>query len=91
MGVVGKGRDTEGSDLIIKLLEEKDSRPLWISVWGGANTLAQALYKIKETKSSDEAARLTAKIRVYTISDQDDSGIWIRNNFPDYWKLFFMS
>ena len=84
---VGKGKDSQGSDWIIKVLEEKDERPLWIAVWGGANTLAQALYKIKETKSPAEAKRLIGKLRVYTISDQDDSGIWMRNNFPD---LFYI-
>jgi len=84
---VGDGKDSQGSDWIIKVLEEKDGRPLWISVWGGANTLAQALYKIKNTKTETEAKELIAKLRVYTISDQDDSGIWIRNNFPD---LFYI-
>ncbi|MDO1513407.1 DUF1593 domain-containing protein [Maribacter confluentis] len=84
---VGPGMDSEGSDWIIKILEEKDDRPLWISVWGGVNTLAQSLHKIKNTKSAKEAKRLISKLRVYTISDQDDSGIWIRNNFPD---LFYI-
>lgn len=84
---VGKGMDSEGSDWIIKVLEEDDERPLWISTWGGVNTLAQALYTIRETKSKAEAKALVAKLRVYTISDQDDSGIWIRNNFPD---LFYV-
>jgi len=84
---VGDGMDSEGSDWIIKVLEEKDERPLWISVWGGVNTLAQALHKIRNTKSENEAKKLIAKLRVYTISDQDDSGIWIRNNFPD---LFYI-
>ncbi len=84
---VGKGKDSEGSDWIIKVLEEDDERPLWISVWGGVNTLAQALYDIKKTKSGEEAKRLIGKLRVYTISDQDDSGIWTRNNFPD---LFYI-
>ena len=79
---VGEGKDSEGSDWIIKVLEEEDERPLWISVWGGENTLAQALHKIKKEKSKAEAKRLISKLRVYTISDQDDSGIWIRNNFP---------
>ena len=82
MSGVGEGKDSEGSDWIIKILEEKDERPLWISVWGGVNTLAQSLHKIKNTKSEPEAKKLIAKLRVYTISDQDDSGIWIRNNFP---------
>lgn len=84
---VGDGQDSEGSDWIIKVLEEKDERPLWISVWGGVNTLAQALYKIEKTKTTAEAKTLIAKLRVYTISDQDDSGIWIRNNFPN---LFYI-
>ena len=84
---VGKGMDSEGSDLIIKMLEEDDDRPLWISTWGGVNTLAQALYKIDKTKSKKVAKKLISKLRVYTISDQDDSGIWIRNNFPD---LFYI-
>ena len=84
---VGKGKDSEGSDWIIKILEEKDERPVWVSVWGGPNTLAQALWKIRETKTTSEAERLISKIRVYTISDQDDSGIWMRNNFPD---LFYI-
>lgn len=84
---VGKGMDTEGSDWIIKELEKNDDRPLWISTWGGVNTLAQALYKIDKTKSKKEAKQLITKLRVYTISDQDNSGIWIRNNFPD---LFYI-
>lgn len=84
---VGDGQDSEGSDWIIKILEEVDERPLWISVWGGVNTLAQALYKIKNTKTEAEAEKLISKLRVYTISDQDDSGIWIRNNFPN---LFYI-
>lgn len=84
---VGEGKDSEGSDWIIKVLEENDERPLWICVWGGANTLAQALYKIKNTKTEKEQKELISKLRVYTISDQDDSGIWIRNNFPN---LFYI-
>ncbi|MEG8988591.1 nucleoside hydrolase-like domain-containing protein [Ignavibacteria bacterium 4148-Me] len=87
MLAVGEGNDSEGSEWIIKTLEENDERPLWICVWGGVNTLAQALYKIKNTKTEKEAKRLIAKLRVYTISDQDDSGIWIRKNFPD---LFYI-
>ncbi len=87
MSGVGEGRDSEGSDWIIKILEEMDDRPLWVSVWGGVNTLAQALYKINKTKTPAETKRLIARLRVYTISDQDDSGIWIRKTFPD---LFYI-
>lgn len=84
---VGEGEDSAGSEWIIRELAANDDRPLWISTWGGVNTLAQALYKIRKTKSAEEARRLITKLRVYTISDQDDSGIWIRNNFPE---LFYI-
>ncbi|MCR6658426.1 MAG: DUF1593 domain-containing protein [Asticcacaulis sp.] len=87
MAGVGEGRDSPGSDRIIQVLQERDDRPVWVTAWGGTNTLAQALYKIKHTMSEAEAARLIAKLRVHTISDQDDSGTWIRTNFPN---LFYI-
>ncbi len=84
---VGEGRDSEGSEWIIKVLEKEDSRAVWISVWGGPNTLAQALWRIRETRSAPEAKRLISKIRVYTISDQDDSGVWMRKKFPGLYYI----
>jgi hypothetical protein len=84
---VGNGKDSPGSELIIQTLKENDRRPLWLSVWGGVNTLAQALYKLRASVSTAELDRLVSKLRVYTISDQDDSGHWIRKNFP---KLFYI-
>jgi hypothetical protein len=87
MSGVGESLDTEGMNWIIQTLEKDDERPLWISVWGGANTLAQALRKIDRTKSAAEVKRLIAKLRGYTISDQDDSGAWMRRTFPD---LFYI-
>jgi hypothetical protein len=87
MSGVGNNKDSEGSDWIIKELEKNDERPLWIAIWGGANTLAQALFKIINTKNIKDQKELISKLRVYAISDQDDSGIWIRNNFSD---LFYI-
>jgi Cellulose-binding Sde182, nucleoside hydrolase-like domain/Cellulose-binding protein Sde0182, C-terminal domain len=84
---VGPGRNSEGSNWILQVLEQPDDRPLWISVWGGANTLAQALHELRTTRSEPEVRRLVAKLRVYTISDQDDSGIWMRKEFPE---LFYI-
>lgn len=84
---VGPGKNSEGSDWIITALERHDDRPLWVSVWGGVNTLAQALYTLKKTRDGEALERLLAKLRVYTISDQDDSGAWIRKNFPDVFYI----
>ena len=87
MASVGTGKDSAGSALLLRALERPDPRPLWVAVWGGANTLAQALHTLRATRSPPEAARLIAKLRVYTISDQDDSGAWLRREFPN---LFYI-
>ncbi|PSL01719.1 DUF1593 domain-containing protein [Cecembia rubra] len=79
---VGEGKDSPGSELLIKAVDKSDDRPLWVSVWGGANCLAQALWKVKNTRPDAEVSKFVEKIRVYAISDQDFSGQWIRQNFP---------
>jgi hypothetical protein len=82
LGGVGPGKDSDGSELIIAALKKKDLRPLWVTVWGGPNTLAQALWKIRATEKPEAAQKLIAKLRVYSIGDQDNSGYWIRQEFP---------
>src|SRR5689334_4764011 len=88
MAAVGKGHDTAGSELLIKAVDRDDPRPLWVPVWGGPSVLAQALWKVRETRSKAALDRFVARLRVYTISDQDDSGPWIRKNFPG---LFYVA
>lgn len=87
MAAVGEGKDSQGSDWLISVLDKKDDRPLYVCVWGGANCLAQALWKIRMTRLPVKADSLISKMRVYTISDQDDSGPWIRKSFPN---LFYV-
>ena len=43
MADVGEGHDTPGSELIIRAVDSKDPRPVWVNAWGGMNTVAQAL------------------------------------------------
>jgi hypothetical protein len=87
MAGVGEGHDSEGSDWIVRVLKQVDPRPVWFSVWGGPNVLAQALWRIQHTETAANARRLYQKVRIYTISDQDDSGPWLRSTFPD---LFYV-
>jgi len=84
---VGEGQDSEGSEWLIRSLEKDDERPIYIQAWGGANVLAQALWKMQRQKTQAELDSIISKMRVYTISDQDDAGPWIRKNFP---KLFYI-
>jgi Protein of unknown function (DUF1593) len=88
LAAVGDGKSSDGSRLIIEAAERQDTRPLWIAVWGGANTLAQALDDAGKSRSKAKMDALIAKLRVYTISDQDDSGAYLRKTYPN---LFFIA
>lgn len=68
---LGEDNHSDGSDFIIRLVDEDDNRPLWILAWGGANTLAQALWKVKKERSETEVEVFVSKLRIYTITDQD--------------------
>ena len=83
MAAVGADKMSAGAEAIIRAADKNDPRPLWISIWGGANTLAQALQHVRATRSAAEVDKLIARLRVYTISDQDDAGPWIRREFPN--------
>ena len=87
MAAVGTGKPSAGSQLLITAADRDDPRPLWITIWGGANTLAQALIDVRASRSQKELTKFVAKLRVYSISDQDDAGPWIRREFPD---LFYV-
>ena len=78
---------SEGGELLLERILAPIDQPLWILCWGGTNVLASVLLKITNTHSAAEAKALRSKLRVYTISDQDDTGSWIRSTYPD---LFYI-
>lgn len=80
---LGNSRLSPGAQLIIQAVDRQDPRPVWVSVGGGANTLAEALYYVQKTRSSHDLAAFISKLRVYSISDQDDTGPWMRQEFPN--------
>ena len=71
IGVIGEGNDSEGSDFLIRLADEDDDRPIWVAAWGGGNTLAQAIWRVKQTRTAEELKAFLRKFRIYTITDQD--------------------
>lgn len=68
---IGETNGSPGGELIIKLADEKDDRPIWVTVWGGGNTVAQAIWQVQQTRSPAELKAFLHKLRVYTITDQD--------------------
>ena len=69
--VLGPDNDSDGSRLLVELGDEEDARPIWVTVWGGANTFAQALWRVQNDRTEDQLRAWARKFRVYTITDQD--------------------
>jgi hypothetical protein len=88
------GKETSGSKHIIKTVDASKEL-LYITIWGGAHDLAQALLDVKNTRSPRKVERFIKKLRVFAISDQDGwnspskmgTGLWIRQNFPGIWYV----
>ena len=91
---IGEGNDSPGSNLLIRLADEDDPRPIYVASWGGANTLAQAIWRVKQSRNADELRRFVRKFRIYTITDQDmaynnrmnraySSHQWLRREFSE--------
>ena len=91
---IGENNTSPGSELLIQLADEDDPRPIYVAAWGGANTLAQAIWQIKQTRSAEELKKFVRKFRIYTITDQDmhynmrmnraySSHQWLRQAFQD--------
>ncbi len=91
---IGERNDSPGSDLLIQLADEDDPRPIYVAAWGGANTLAQAIWRVKQTRSAYEVRTFVQKFRLFTITDQDmdyahrmdrarSSHKWLRQEFKD--------
>lgn len=87
MAATGPDKLSPGAKAIVKAAMRDDPRPLWICIWGGANTLAEALIDLHANQTKDDLDKLISRLRVYSISDQDDAGPWIRREFPE---LFYI-
>ena len=58
MAGVGEGKDSPGSELIISAVDKQsDSRPVWLLAWSGMNTIAQAIWKVHESRTSETYIR----------------------------------
>lgn len=87
MGDVGTGKDSPGSELIIEAVDKDDPRPVWVMGWGGMNTVAQAIWKVRESRSPAELSRFLSKLRLYDVLGQDDAGAWIAKTFPEVFYI----
>ncbi len=75
-------KDTAGAQLIIDTLLDDDPRPVHVLSWGGANTTASALWKLKTEYPKEKFDYAVSRIRIYCIWYQDGGGAWIQENIP---------
>jgi hypothetical protein len=85
---VGPQQNSEASDWIIEVLDRDDPRPVWFTIWGGPRELAQAIWKVQQTRSAGELAAFKRKIRVHSIADQDRTAGWVKQHHPDVFWIF---
>lgn len=85
--VIGEDRDSEASAAIIRVVDRPDPRPVWICVWGGPADVAQAIWRVQQTRSPAELERFLGQLRIFMIGlgdgpGQDGSGQWLLDTFP---------
>lgn len=79
-------RGSAGSRLIIETVDASRA-PVWLLVWGGANTVAQAIWTVAQTRSPEAFKAFKEKIRVYDLAGQDDAGAWIAKTYPEIFMI----
>lgn len=82
LSYIGEDHNTEGSEWIIQVVDQKESGPVNVVVWGGQTDLAQALWKVKNTRSRQEYDSFISNLRIYDIADQDHIQSWMIHQFP---------
>lgn len=87
LAFIGEGMDSEGSEAIILAVDREDQRKVNLCIWGGQTDLAQALWKVKNSRQQPDYLNFISKLRIYDIEDQDSLYFWIRSNFPE---LFYI-
>lgn len=85
---IGAGKDSQASDAIISIVDKPDTRPIWFCIWGDCSNLAQAIWKVQNTRTDAELHKFLSKIRIYQIAHQDDTIDWLMSNFPNLFIIY---
>lgn len=85
---IGKEKDSEASDAVIKIVDNPDTRPVWFCVWGDCSNIAQAIWKVQQTRSKTAFQAFLSKMRIYQVAKQDDTIDWLMENFPDLFIIY---
>ena len=80
---IGMSPLSSGASHLIQVVDGMpDDALLHCQAWGGMSVMGEALFHVQSTRVPYEVNRFVNKLRIYTISDQDNVGPWVRANFP---------
>jgi hypothetical protein len=88
---LGENKNSEASEAIIKIVDKPDTRPVWFCVWGDCSNIAQAIWKVQQTRSEEALQAFISKIRIYQVAKQDDTIEWLMDHFPDLFIIYTTS
>jgi hypothetical protein len=81
---IGSRHDTEASRWLVERIDSGTAaRPLNIAIWGGQTDLAQALWRVKNNRSSADFRLFLQRFRAFEIGDQDHLADWMHEEFPE--------
>ncbi|KAF5372122.1 hypothetical protein D9758_005015 [Tetrapyrgos nigripes] len=84
---VGEGKSSNGS-IALRTAVEASEEVTWVLLWGGGNVLAQAVWEYEQNHTITEVEHFISKLRVYSISDQDDSSPSLRRRHPQIFWIY---
>ncbi|MCZ7436709.1 DUF1593 domain-containing protein [Micromonospora sp. WMMC241] len=79
---IGAGKDSDASNAVIAIVDRPDPRPVWFSIWGDNSQVAQAIWKVQNTRSTADFNKFISKMRIFAIAHQDGTIDWMKQNFP---------
>ena len=60
---------------------------MWVCVWGGSREVAQAIWKVRATRSPAQLGRFLSKLRLYLVVKQDSTTQWLLDSFPSLFVI----
>ncbi len=85
---IGAGMDSEASDAIISIVDKPDPRPVWYCCGGCSREVAQAIWKVQNTRTPAQLQTFLNKLRIFQIAHQDGTIDWLLTNFPNLFVIY---
>ena len=85
---IGPGKDSEASNALITIVDQPDPRPVYVCVWGDSSAVAQAIWRVRESRDQPALEAFLKKLRIHQIAQQDESIDWLIEMFPQLFIIY---